>query len=62
MAAPLANVAVFVLCADTEEKARELRTAMELQLLRFGKGERGTFPSADEVRTTSCTSPTTGAA
>ena len=50
LAAPLANVAVFVLCADTEEKARDLRAAMDLQLLRFGKGERGTFPSKEEVR------------
>ena len=48
LAAPLANVAVFVLCADTEEKARELRTAMDL-LLRFGKGERGSFPMPAEV-------------
>ena len=50
LAAPLVNVAVFVLCADTEAKAAELRAALDLQLLRFGKGERGTFPSADEVR------------
>ena len=50
LAAPLANVAVFVLCADTEAKAAELHAALDLQLLRFGKGERGTFPSADEVR------------
>ena len=50
LSAPLANVAVFVLCADTEEKAQALRAATDLQLLRFGKGERGTFPSAEEVR------------
>lgn len=50
LAAPLATVAVFVLCADTEEKAQELRAAMDLQLLRFGKGERGPFPSKEEVR------------
>ena len=50
LAVPLVNVAVFVLCADTEAKAAELRAALDLQLLRFGKGERGTFPSADEVR------------
>ena len=49
LAAPLANVAVFVLCADTEDKAQELRTAMELQLLRFGRGERGVFPSREEA-------------
>ncbi len=50
LAAPLANMAVFVLCADTEAKATELRQAMDLQLLRFGKGERGSFPSPEEVR------------
>ena len=49
LAAPLANVAVFTICADTEAKARELRAAMDLMLLRFGKGERGIFPTAAEV-------------
>lgn len=49
LAAPLANVAVFTLCADTEAKARELQAALDLVLLRFGKGERGVFPSATEV-------------
>ncbi|MDQ2769848.1 MAG: LLM class flavin-dependent oxidoreductase [Bacteroidota bacterium] len=49
LAAPLANVAVFLLCADTEAKARELRAAMDLMLLRFGKGERGSFPTATEA-------------
>jgi luciferase family oxidoreductase group 1 len=50
LAAPLANVAVFTLCADTEEKAEELRKAMDMQLIRFNKGEFRTFPSAEEVR------------
>ncbi|GAA4049084.1 LLM class flavin-dependent oxidoreductase [Hymenobacter glaciei] len=51
LAAPLANVAVFLICADTETKAQELRAAMDLMLLRFGKGERGAFPTAEEVAT-----------
>ncbi|WP_426061673.1 hypothetical protein [Hymenobacter sp. B1770] len=50
LAAPLANMAVFVLCAETQEKAQGLRAAMDLMLLRFGKGERGTFPTTEEVR------------
>ena len=50
LAAPLANVAVFTLCADTVEKAQELRKAMDMQLIRFNKGEFCTFPSAEEVR------------
>ena len=50
LTAPEANMAVFTLCADTEAKAQELRAAMDLQLLRFNRGERLTFPDADEVR------------
>ena len=50
LAQPLANVAVFVLCADTEAKAQDLRAAMDLMLLRFGKGERGPFPTSEEAR------------
>lgn len=50
MAVPLANVAVFTLCADTEEKAQELRAAMDIQLIRFNKGDFRTFPTAEEVR------------
>ena len=50
LAAPLANVAVFTFCADTEEKAEELRKAMDMQLIRFNRGEFRTFPTAEEVR------------
>jgi luciferase family oxidoreductase group 1 len=50
LAAPLANVAVFTLCADTEEKANELRKAMDMQLIRFNRGEFRSFPSTEEVR------------
>ncbi|UOQ96886.1 LLM class flavin-dependent oxidoreductase [Hymenobacter sp. 5317J-9] len=50
LATPLANMAVFTLCADTEEKANELRKAMDMQLIRFNRGEFRTFPSAEEVR------------
>ena len=49
LAAPLANVAVFLLCAETEQKAQELRAALDLMLLRFGKGERGPFPTPAEA-------------
>ena len=49
LAAPAANVAIFVLCAATEDKARQLRAATDLQLLRFGRGERLTYPTAAEV-------------
>jgi luciferase family oxidoreductase group 1 len=46
---PVANLAIFVLCAETEEKAGQLRAATDLQLLRFNKGERLSYPSAEEV-------------
>jgi len=47
--APVANVALFVLCADTEEKASALAKAMYMQLLRFEQGVRGPYPSAAET-------------
>ncbi|HEX8330562.1 MAG TPA: LLM class flavin-dependent oxidoreductase [Hymenobacter sp.] len=50
LAAPLANMAVFTLCADTEERAQELRAAMDLQLIRFSKGQFTPFPTTEEVR------------
>jgi alkanesulfonate monooxygenase SsuD/methylene tetrahydromethanopterin reductase-like flavin-dependent oxidoreductase (luciferase family) len=40
---------VFVLCADTEEKARELQAVMDLQLLRIGKGLSLGFPPYEDV-------------
>ncbi|MVN74868.1 MsnO8 family LLM class oxidoreductase [Hymenobacter sp. HMF4947] len=49
LAAPAANVALFVLCADTEEKAEQLRKAMLIQLLRFDQGIRGPYPTAAEA-------------
>ncbi|MBJ6108098.1 LLM class flavin-dependent oxidoreductase [Hymenobacter sp. BT523] len=50
LAQPLANMAVFTLCAETEEKANEFRKAMDMQLIRFNRGEFRAFPSAEEVR------------
>jgi luciferase family oxidoreductase group 1 len=49
LAAPVANVALFVLCADTEEKAAQLQKAMLIQLLRFDQGVRGPYPTAAET-------------
>jgi len=49
LAAPAASVALFVLCADTEEKANALVKAMYIQLLRFEQGLRGPYPTAAEV-------------
>lgn len=49
LAEPQANVAVFVLCADTEEQAQALQKAMLIQLLRFEQGRRGSYPTAEET-------------
>ena len=49
LAEPRANVAVFVLCADTEAKAQELQAVMDLQLLRIGKGLSLGFPPYEDV-------------
>ena len=49
LAAPAANVALFVLCADTEAKALQLQKALYIQLLRFEQGLRGPYPTATET-------------
>lgn len=49
LAAPRANVAVFVLCAETEQKAQELQAVMDLQLLRIGRGLSLGFPPYEDV-------------
>ncbi|WP_375434320.1 LLM class flavin-dependent oxidoreductase [uncultured Hymenobacter sp.] len=50
LAEPLANVAIFVLCADTETKAQELADALALQMLKLETGDRTPINSADAVR------------
>lgn len=54
LAAPQANVAIFVLYADTEERAQVLQQALLIQLLRFEQGRRGPagydpYPTAEET-------------
>jgi luciferase family oxidoreductase group 1 len=49
LAAPVANVALFVVCADTQDKANALAKAIYIQLLRFEQGVRGPYPSAAET-------------
>jgi len=49
LAAPEANVALVVLCADTEAKAAQLRKAALMQFLRFEQGIRQPYPTPDEV-------------
>jgi len=47
---PQANLAIFVLCAETEEKAMQLQAVMDDQLLNMEKGIRQGFPDYEEVR------------
>lgn len=49
LAAPRANVAVFVVCADTEAEARRLALSRELFLLRLYTGRPGPYPSVEEA-------------
>jgi luciferase family oxidoreductase group 1 len=50
LAQPMANVAIFVLCADTAAKAQELEDTMVLQMIRLERGERVGFPPYEEIR------------
>ena len=47
---PRGSVGIFVMCADTEEKAFELQAVMDYQLLNMERGVRQGFPPYDEVK------------
>ncbi|WP_033370448.1 LLM class flavin-dependent oxidoreductase [Hymenobacter norwichensis] len=49
LAAPQANVAIFVLCADTQAKATELADALALQMLKLETGDRTPMGPTDAV-------------
>ncbi|MBM9500196.1 LLM class flavin-dependent oxidoreductase [Leptospira sp. 201903071] len=49
LAYPQASLGIFVLCAETEKKAEELRTVMDRQLLNIGKGISEGVMSYEEV-------------
>jgi luciferase family oxidoreductase group 1 len=48
--APQANVAIFVLCADTEEKAAQLQAVMDYQMIRVEQGIINGYPPYEEVK------------
>ncbi|WP_324677941.1 LLM class flavin-dependent oxidoreductase [Hymenobacter sp. GOD-10R] len=48
--APQANFAIFVMCADTAEKAKQLEDTMVLQMMRLERGERVGFPPYEEIK------------
>lgn len=52
LSAPQANFAIFALCAETNEKADELRFATEYQLLQFEKGIFNGYPPFEEIKGT----------
>ena len=49
LAAATASAAIWVVCADTDEKARQLERCRELALLRLYTGRYGPFPSVEEA-------------
>ncbi len=48
-AAPRANVAVFVVCADTEAEALRLAKSRDLFIVRLYTGRSGRYPSVEEA-------------
>jgi luciferase family oxidoreductase group 1 len=47
---PQASLGIFVMCADSEEKAHELQSVMDYQLLNMERGIRQGFPSYEEIK------------
>lgn len=47
---PQVLVAVFVICAPTEQRAKELRKLYDYVLVQFEKGKFDPMPSAEEIR------------
>ena len=43
------SLCVFITCAETEHEARQLARSRDLVLLKRSKGERGPYPSDDEI-------------
>jgi luciferase family oxidoreductase group 1 len=48
--APEALIGVSVVCAETDERARELALPLQLVLLRFRTGKMGRFPTIEEAK------------
>lgn len=49
LAKPLASVATFVICADTEEEAQRLAASRKLWLLNFFTGREQPYPTVEEA-------------
>ncbi|WP_234462411.1 LLM class flavin-dependent oxidoreductase [Adhaeribacter terrigena] len=48
--APKANVAIFIMVADTEEKAQQLQAVMDVQMLKIEKGVREGILPYEEIK------------
>jgi alkanesulfonate monooxygenase SsuD/methylene tetrahydromethanopterin reductase-like flavin-dependent oxidoreductase (luciferase family) len=57
LAAPQASVAVFALCAETEEEAERLARCRDLFIVRLYTGRFGPFPSVEEEEAYSYSAP-----
>jgi len=49
-AEPSASLCVFVICAETEEEAKELAISRDLWRIRLDRGELSPYPSVEEAR------------
>src|SRR3546814_8115750 len=49
LAQALGNIGVFVICAETEEKARYLAASRDLWRLRRDRGQRDLVPTEEEA-------------
>ncbi|HYG19464.1 MAG TPA: LLM class flavin-dependent oxidoreductase [Ohtaekwangia sp.] len=47
---PMANVGIFVFCADTEEKAAQMQAVMDYRLLSLEKGKIDESPSYESIK------------
>lgn len=47
---PAGNVGIFVMCADTEEKAKELQTCLDIMMLRIERGRGSGVPTYAEAQ------------
>ncbi len=47
---PEANVAIFIMCADTEEKAQQMQAIMDVQMLKIEKGTREGILPYDDIK------------
>jgi luciferase family oxidoreductase group 1 len=50
LAAPAGSIGIFVICADTEEEALNLRWSRDLWMLRLHTGETGPVPTVEEAK------------